>query len=580
MAPCQTMSGLSNVTQERSHTTNSPKRPRTFSQHSAPPLHTRSLSSTMESPNIPFSPRGPIAPLETNNHPMFNNWFHQCNDPANVSLMIQPRSLSTRRQSYLGSLAEDAAAPASLDVGMDIGDYIATMGESLESPAMIPPQQSTFLSPNDFPPHRASFQGQVSSACPSMVSAPSTAETVSLMERNRSCSDASISAAEMARIVSSTSQQTDSYNSQEMNYNLSRFSPFKRGAGDELVFVGAGFNQYASSAPTEAIFSQHSTAMERSISTTSAKSNSSACRRAKEAHQRHIENSKRVSLAPKPVDVNKPRHSAEAEAAKKSGKRPLSKAKYQRPQHPKVHCNQCKDRPDGFRGEHELRRHTLAKHEGIVKKYRCCDPAKAGIKPTVAIINPLSKCKQCNTGKLYGAYYNAAAHLRRTHFKPKTSRGKRKTEEDEKRGGSGGGDWPSMSELKFWFEEVSVDVTTQDPSELDHAEEEDPLPDSSEIGSTSFLVGGFDDYESQSFNSLSELSVDTSCSGAMVMPISSASSGFDFAFSPMSPLSGMQIEYEPASSIYGGSAISSNTLTPTNYQLSHISDEYGLQMET
>ena len=50
------------------------------------------------------------------------------------------------------------------------------------------------------------------------------------------------------------------------------------------------------------------------------------------------------------------------------------------------------------------------------------------------------------------AYYNAAAHLRRAHFKPKTP--SRKNKDGENRGGKAGGDWPPMSELKYWMKEV------------------------------------------------------------------------------------------------------------------------------
>jgi hypothetical protein len=51
------------------------------------------------------------------------------------------------------------------------------------------------------------------------------------------------------------------------------------------------------------------------------------------------------------------------------------------------------------------------------------------------------------------AYYNAAAHLRRAHFKPKN---RRKDKDGESRGGKGGGDWPPMAELKYWMKEVKV----------------------------------------------------------------------------------------------------------------------------
>jgi hypothetical protein len=65
---------------------------------------------------------------------------------------------------------------------------------------------------------------------------------------------------------------------------------------------------------------------------------------------------------------------------------------------------------------------------------------------------------------VYGAYYNAAAHLRRAHFHPR-KRG-RKGKNDEKRGGIGGGDHPPMEYLKQnWIKEVEVDnkPTPQSP---------------------------------------------------------------------------------------------------------------------
>jgi len=78
--------------------------------------------------------------------------------------------------------------------------------------------------------------------------------------------------------------------------------------------------------------------------------------------------------------------------------------------------------------------------------------------------------------KKYGAYYNAAAHLRRAHFKPKQRcRGKSaKVEEKlEKRGGKGGGDWPPMPELKRWMKEVYENVTESQQQDADEEEEED-----------------------------------------------------------------------------------------------------------
>lgn len=65
----------------------------------------------------------------------------------------------------------------------------------------------------------------------------------------------------------------------------------------------------------------------------------------------------------------------------------------------------------------------------------------------------LANCKACRNGKRYGANYNAAAHLRRSHFNPcqrgRDGRGK----DSERRGGKGGGNHPSMEILKHWMEQ-------------------------------------------------------------------------------------------------------------------------------
>jgi hypothetical protein len=129
----------------------------------------------------------------------------------------------------------------------------------------------------------------------------------------------------------------------------------------------------------------------------------------------------------------------------------ISKTPYVRPQHPKIMCPMCQERPDGFRGTHELDRHIARAHATTRKGYICIDysPDKKF----------LAGCKHCRNKKVYGAYYNAAAHLRRAHFHPR-KRG-RKGKNDEKRGGIGGGDHPAMDYLKqHWIKEVEIDNNT------------------------------------------------------------------------------------------------------------------------
>lgn len=135
-----------------------------------------------------------------------------------------------------------------------------------------------------------------------------------------------------------------------------------------------------------------------------------------------------------PVHLHRPQHQMHS---------PMAPSKFKVfPRMPlrRVYCTKCQEYPEGFRGEHELRRHTDAKHAALVKRWVCKEPeSQAPTAPQPVV--PLSKCKACLTQKNYGAYYNAAAHLRRAHFNPH-------------RGGKASGDWPPMSVLKDWMQEV------------------------------------------------------------------------------------------------------------------------------
>lgn len=145
----------------------------------------------------------------------------------------------------------------------------------------------------------------------------------------------------------------------------------------------------------------------------------------------------------------------------------IAKVPYVRPTHEKVKCTQCDEHPDGFRGEHELRRHTDRAHSVLRKAYVCID-----ISPDRKF---LASCKACRNNKKYNAYYNAAAHLRRTHFNPKEKgrKGKGSIKPEEKRGGKGGGNEPSMEILKAWMKEIDDRVPQNMPPYEDGDDEED-----------------------------------------------------------------------------------------------------------
>ncbi|KAH8735450.1 hypothetical protein BGZ61DRAFT_379651 [Ilyonectria robusta] len=138
---------------------------------------------------------------------------------------------------------------------------------------------------------------------------------------------------------------------------------------------------------------------------------------------------------------------------------PKFRPSYQKPSLRRVYCDKCNEHPDGFRGEHELRRHIDAKHSPMVKRWICKEPKHSNSSSPQPVI-PLSRCKACLAQKRYGAYYNAAAHLRRAHFRPH-------------RAGKASGDWPSMTVLKNWMREVQQTADTNDDASSSGDEDTD-----------------------------------------------------------------------------------------------------------
>lgn len=204
--------------------------------------------------------------------------------------------------------------------------------------------------------------------------------------------------------------------------------------------------------------------MRRSTSVTSSVGNSSEAAASPSTNSRHSQREREIiaqaasrKIAPKAIDslneaeskssnAQMTRIRSEDGSSKTVGV--IAKTPYVRPQHPKIKCNYCNERPDGFRGTHELDRHIARAHASRRKGYICVDSS--------ADQKFLANCKHCRNKKVYGAYYNAAAHLRRAHFHPR-KRG-RKGRSDEKRGGIGGGDHPPMEYLKQnWIKEVEVE---------------------------------------------------------------------------------------------------------------------------
>lgn len=190
-----------------------------------------------------------------------------------------------------------------------------------------------------------------------------------------------------------------------------------------------------------------------------------------ERRRKHIENA-RQSIAPKneaktskspttsTTPAGKQGGDDSAKGSNKRSKQAISKAPYIRPQHPKLRCNMCNEFPNGFRGEHELRRHWDRAHASSKKVWICTEPAT---RTEWWPARPLAICKQCKQHKNYSAYYNAAAHLRRAHFCPRKRGRKARGEERESRAGKAGGDWPPIEWLKAngWLREIEVEAGSE-----------------------------------------------------------------------------------------------------------------------
>ena len=247
--------------------------------------------------------------------------------------------------------------------------------------------------------------------------------------------------------------------------------------------------------------------MKRSTST---ESNASSQSRASRRRQEQLVQSSRP-IAPKPFDdeasMSKQSSSSSSShqmirirSADGSSKEvvSISKTPYVRPAHEKIKCTKCTEQPEGFRGEHELRRHTERAHNSFRKAFVCVD-----ISPDKAF---LANCKACRLNKRYGAYYNAAAHLRRAHFNPKQKGRKGKAKAEEKRGGIGGGNYPSMEILKMWMKEIEEFV----PENMPQIDDNDAVNEHLDESTLSQLFGdSFEDASSQPpSNTVRQTSVD------------------------------------------------------------------------
>ncbi|KAI9055212.1 hypothetical protein LZ554_000176 [Drepanopeziza brunnea f. sp. 'monogermtubi'] len=451
------------------------QRPRALSQRSASSMtRANSRGNSSQRANVPFTQNGAIPP-PLNSVPQSSaimDWVAQ-EQPYTAYTYSQTPQLQRSTSQRNSSLEK---VPELDSVGENPGDYITRkLGTAAgNSPSMSMPSSATFNSNNRLSTSYFNMQTPSTPTFDSLTTA--TTLTSDMSRHNSLCTG--LESMQM-NLTSNYSYPTDPYPDQSTNDHGSGLpsSCHTRRYSDEeqsQLLVGTGGASHESRFPK---FFQISSSgslgekMEKSRSNesiSSSGSSSSSSRNVKRL-QDQINLAAARPIMPKGGGEGIPMtREASSQSMARIGSKDglqdkvaISKPTYQRPKHERVYCDQCDTHQDGFRGEHELRRHVDREHKTMVKKFICIEPTDGGHHPEPIV--SLSRCKACTQQKKkYGAYYNAAAHLRRAHFNPKTkgrAKNQLKSDDTNKRGGKGGGDYPPMSELKFWMKEVEEKVT-------------------------------------------------------------------------------------------------------------------------
>ncbi|TAQ86737.1 hypothetical protein B7494_g4943 [Chlorociboria aeruginascens] len=470
----------SGTSMARNLSSEAPSQRRTLSQRSAPAMARTNSRGTSSLRITPFAPNGVVPPLLSPEHlenPIIEAWASQDQPLSFYTLSHQPpsllRSMSQRKPDLERVPELVGESPAEFLMRTEISTPTLSITPSIPIPQSRQqisshPRESSYHIPTPTTPTTDSLTN-------------ATTLTSSMSRQNSLCNEPILESIKMMKFNSNTSYSTDMNYVDDTMYQVTPYTPpshhSRRSSNEEQsqLLVGAGGashnSQFSPSfAPAEDVARFQSSAcfgekMEKSQSAESNLSTSSSSSRNKQRLQVSNMAAARPLMPKGGLDdnmmsrANSSQSMTRIESNNGSDKVAISKPSYQRPKHERVFCKQCDEHPDGFRGEHELRRHQDRQHKSMVKKWVCIEPSGQGHPKPVL---PLSRCKACGQQrKKYGAYYNAAAHLRRTHFKPKAKgRSKNsKIDESQKRGGKAGGDWPSMQELKSWMKEVEEPAT-------------------------------------------------------------------------------------------------------------------------
>ncbi|KAI9702120.1 MAG: hypothetical protein M1836_001464 [Candelina mexicana] len=499
-------------------------RPRDLSQRSAPaavPM-SRTASRSSRTGNTPFTSNGGfVSPLNTSSHGIpISDWPTNEDEPFSAYTFRTGSNLrlTASQRNTLPQLSE-------VEVYEDPSAYVSQLSENLPaapSLAFTPSPTVGRLNRRSQDPHRLSVSSEHAQTFANFFEQPPSTPTTGEL------TNATTLASEMSRQDSAAgSSFCGGFEMLKVHSNMSGFdvngeqSPVDcaqsfSGKGDSNLILAENdrshFLRYAGGVGEGVPFSQsfpsttHSAVtapvpsskcvsedMRRSLSNESnASTSSSQSSRLFQRRQEQLVQGTRP-IAPKLSDDEgaMSRQSSEQNMLRGRSKEGLlndklvaiPKTTYVRPSHPKVMCKLCNEHPEGFRGEHELRRHTDRAHKTIRKAWVTVDISAFARKNSIECPKvPLANCKACRNKKHYGAYYNAAAHLRRAHFNPRKRGRGSKGKDEEKRGGKGGGEKPPMDELKKWMREVTEFVDFDCPprrdDEVDEQHGNDMIDDS------------------------------------------------------------------------------------------------------
>jgi hypothetical protein len=409
----------------------------------------------------------------------FPTWYLSAQEPTNGYALFSGSS-QQQQQPNLQTISEGTTYPEGRMVEYSPHDFINLM-EPLSSPSLplsLPQHSQHVVQLTHNMQWSPSTSGSASPQTPSTALMTPVTQSSNAMSRQSSLNphflDVSSAPSSLLQVPSSSSMlpilaEDSGFSFSSLDpavspcVDSSLFLSFTGSASESFLnasYVPSSVSSSSASASANALASSEiepdlAEDMRRSASNSSATSTASSAGSRASRREREIIVQTSRPLAPKAnshaATTSAPSNAQMAQITSSDGSSKtvgvLTKTPYVRPMHAKIMCVHCNERPDGFRGTHELDRHIARAHAVVRKGYICVAPSFDS--------KFLDACKHCRNGKVYGAYYNAAAHLRRAHFHPR-KRG-RKGKNDEKRGGIGGGDDPPMDFLKMhWIQEIEV----------------------------------------------------------------------------------------------------------------------------